>query len=169
MEKYFFPSSRVWRSFINNAPNSSTLTFTWLRLPVSACSYRIVSSFTLFLTSNGTNCAPQCGAPQSPSDGGAKRAVFTLTQHDKHMQENWQCASVNEVPSLLCINYELRIIVVGFSEVSLFRPAVNMTIFPTNMMQPFDGFKKALRWSPGVPSADQMQTRWRKWKNKACD
>lgn len=126
-------------------------------------SYRIVTSFTLFLTSNGTNCVPRCGAPQSPSDGGAKRVVFTLMQHDKHMQENWQCASVNEVPSLLCINYELRIIAVGFSEVSLFGPAV-MTIFPTNVMQLFHGFKKVLRWSLVDSSADQIQTRGKKWK-----
>lgn len=163
-KSFFFCPSRVWWLFIKNAPKSSTLTLAWLRLPASTWSCRIVTSFTLFLKSNGTNCAPRCGVPSSPSHGGAKRAVFTLMQHDKHMQENWQCASVNEVPSLLRINYELRIIAVGFFWSRFIWTCCYMTIFPTNVMQLFDGFKKTLRWSRALSSADQIQTRWRKWK-----
>lgn len=148
---------------INNVPKSSTLTLTWKRLPASTWSYRIVTSFTLFLTSNGTNCVPQCGAPQSPSDSGAKRAVFTLMQHDKHMQENWQRASVNEVPSLLCINYEWRIIAVGFSKDSLFGPAVIWQY----SQQTWRNFLMVLKKrSGGGSSADQIQKNEESQKTK---
>lgn len=66
---FLFPATQTWRrgrSLINNATkkNSAPL-LTWLRLPASARSNRVVTSFDLFLTSNGTNCAPRLPGAQA--------------------------------------------------------------------------------------------------------